>query len=263
MCPNIGECWEEREATFLILGDEVHAPVRVLRRHDRQAGPGRRGARPDRRDRRADGPALRRADRRGPRRPARRRRGVWAASDPRHAGRRCPVSRSRSCPSDFKGGERDIATVLDAEPDVFAHNLETVPPAARPDPSGVRLRAVARGARVREAPPRRAGDEVEPDPRDGRTAEEVRAGLRDLRDAGVDIVTMGQYLQPTPQHLPGRPMGRRPRSSPSTPRVGRGDGDRARRGRPAGPLELPRGQTAPRASSGRPATRARSRRSSR
>ncbi len=73
-------------------------------------------------------------------------------------------------PTDFKGGERDIATVLDAEPDVFAHNLETVRrlhdrirPAFGYDRS---LEVLRIAKRLRP----RAGHEVEPDPRHGRAA---------------------------------------------------------------------------------------------
>ena len=126
MCPNIGECWEEREATFLILGDrctrrcgfcdvmtakpdpvDEDEPARIA---VRRAGMGLRyvvltGVA---RDDLPDGGAR-----------------IWAATirAVRDAVPGCGVE---VLPSDFKGGERDIATVIEAEPDVFAHNLETV-----------------------------------------------------------------------------------------------------------------------------------------
>src|SRR6266516_2532997 len=126
MCPNIGECWEEREATFLLLGakctrrcgfcdvmtakpdpvdeDEparVAEAVRVMGlRYVVITGVAR--------DDLADGVAR-----------------IWAATI-RTVRDAVPGCRVEVLPSDFKGGERDIATVIEAEPDVFAHNLETV-----------------------------------------------------------------------------------------------------------------------------------------
>jgi lipoic acid synthetase len=105
-------------------------------------------------------------------------------------------------PSDFKGGERDIATVLDAEPDVFAHNLETVRrlhdrirPAFGYDRSLDVLRFAKR---------HRAGQVTKSNLilGMGERPEEIPSAMEDLRDAGLDILTMGQYLQPTTFHLP-------------------------------------------------------------
>jgi lipoic acid synthetase len=202
MCPNIGECWEEREATFLILGtkctrrcgfcdvmtakpDPVDAaePARIAETVARMGlryvvltGVAR--------DDLADGGAS-----------------IWAA-----AIRACRAAVSgidvEVLPSDFKGGERDIGTVLDADPTVFAHNLETVPrlhdrirPAFGYDRSLEVLRFAKRY---------RAGRVTKSNLilGMGETPEEILDALRDLRATGVDIVTMGQYLQPTPQHLP-------------------------------------------------------------
>jgi lipoic acid synthetase len=105
-------------------------------------------------------------------------------------------------PSDFKGGERDIATVLEAEPDVFAHNLETVRrlhdrirPAFGYDRSLEVLR-FAKGHRSGQVTKSNLILGM------GERAEEVPAAMADLRDAGIDILTMGQYLQPTSYHLP-------------------------------------------------------------
>src|SRR5205814_6866752 len=105
-------------------------------------------------------------------------------------------------PSDFKGGERDIATVLDAEPDVFAHNLETVR----------RLHAKIRPAFgydrsldvLRIAKRLRPGQVTKSNLilGMGERPDEVAQAMRDIRGTGCDLMTMGQYLQPTKLHLP-------------------------------------------------------------
>ena len=106
-------------------------------------------------------------------------------------------------PTDFKGGERDIATVIEAEPDVFAHNLETVRrlhDRIRPAFGYDRSLDVLRIAKRLRAGP---DHEVEPHPGHGRDAVGGRPRrCADLRDAGCDLVTIGQYLQPTKLHLP-------------------------------------------------------------
>src|SRR6185436_20490969 len=105
-------------------------------------------------------------------------------------------------PTDFKGGERDIATVIEAEPDVFAHNLETIRrlhgrirPAFGYDRSLEVLRIAER---------LRAGQITKSNLilGMGETPSEVTEALADLRDANCDLVTIGQYLQPTNLHLP-------------------------------------------------------------
>jgi lipoic acid synthetase len=200
MCPNIGECWEEREATFLLLGTkctrrcgfcdvmtakpdvpDAEEPARIAAavatmglRHVVLTGVAR--------DDLPDGGAA-----------------IWAKTI--RACRRAVAGIDvEVLPSDFKGGERDIATVLDAGPAVFAHNLETVPrlhtrirPAFGYDRSLDVLRFAKRN---------RPGQVTKSNLilGMGERPEEITASLRDLRDAGVDIVTMGQYLQPTPQH---------------------------------------------------------------
>jgi len=105
-------------------------------------------------------------------------------------------------PTDFKGGERDIATVIDAEPDVFAHNLETVRrlhgrirPAFGYDRS---LDVLRIAKRLRTGQVTKSNLIVGM----GEHPSEVVEGLTDLRDAGCDLVTIGQYLQPTKLHLP-------------------------------------------------------------
>jgi lipoic acid synthetase len=202
MCPNIGECWEEREATFLLLGskctrrcgfcdvmtakpDDVDAeePARIAEtvakmelRYVVLTGVAR--------DDLTDGGAA-----------------IWAAAI-RACRAAVPGIDVEVLPSDFKGGEPDIATVLDAEPTVFAHNLETVPrlhDKIRPAFGYERSLEVLRFAkRHRNAQVTKSNLILGM----GETPEEVGRSLLDLRDSGVDIVTMGQYLQPTPKHLP-------------------------------------------------------------
>ena len=202
MCPNIYECWEEREATFLILGSKCtrrcgFCDVMTAKPDAVDEGEPARIAEAVRamglkyvvvtgvaRDDLPDGGAR-----------------IWAATIRaiRDAVPGCGVE---VLPTDFKGGERDIATVIEAEPDVFAHNLETVArlhgrirPAFGYDRSleVLRFAKVLRPAQVTKSN-LILGMGERPD--------EVPESMRDLVEAGCDILTMGQYLQPTPMHLP-------------------------------------------------------------
>ncbi len=202
MCPNIGECWEEREATFLILGDRCTRRCGFCDVMTAKPGPVDEEE-PSRiaeavaamglryvvltsvaRDDLEDGGAR-----------------IWAAAI-RAIREEVPGCGVEVLPSDLGGGERDIATVLDAEPDVFAHNLETVRrlhPRIRPAFGYERSLEVLRFAK-RHRPGQVTKSNVIVGM--GETPEEVTTTLRDLADAGCDIVTMGQYLQPTKLHLP-------------------------------------------------------------
>ena len=202
MCPNLGECWEAREATFLILGDRCTrrcgfcdvmtakpAPVDE-REPERVASAVRRmGLRyvvltGVARDDLPDGGAR-----------------IWAATI-RAVREAVPDCGVEVLPTDFKGGERDIATTIGAEPDVFAHNLETVRrlhdrirPAFGYDRS---LGVLGIAKRVRDGQITKSNLILGM----GERPEEVTAALEDLRAAGCDLVTMGQYLRPTRHHLP-------------------------------------------------------------
>lgn len=104
---------------------------------------------------------------------------------------------------DFNGDPDAVATVLSARPEIFNHNLETV---RRLTPA-VRHRATYdRSLRVLELARRLARGPLWTKSGLmlglGETAEEVLGALRDLRAVGCDIVTLGQYLRPTPAHLP-------------------------------------------------------------
>jgi len=107
---------------------------------------------------------------------------------------------------DFRGIPDALDVVLAARPEVFSHNVETVPrlyrrarPGSRYDRSLALLAAAAArsgggtfGGRVKTGIMVGIGE----------TPEEVHATLADIRAAGVEILTIGQYLQPTPRHLP-------------------------------------------------------------
>jgi len=202
LCPNIGECWEEREATFLILGDRCtrrcgFCDVMTAKPDTVDEEEPRRIAEAVKamglryavltsvaRDDLEDGGAR-----------------IWAATI-RAIREAVPDCGVEVLPSDFKGRGRDIATVVEAEPDVFAHNLETVHrlhrkvrPAFGYDRSLEVLRAAKR-VRTRQITKSNIIVGM------GETPEEVTEALRDLADTGADIVTIGQYLQPTKLHLP-------------------------------------------------------------
>jgi lipoyl synthase len=202
-CPNIYECWEEREATFLILGDRCtrrcgFCDVMTAKPHQVDENE------PDRIARAVQSMGLRYVVLTGVARDdlpdggAR----IWAdcIGAIREAVPGCAVE---VLPADFGGGERDIATVMDAEPDVFAHNLETVRrlhgrirPAFGYDRS---LQVLRIAKRLRPAQLTKSnlilGMGERPD-------DEVAEAMRDIRETGCDILTMGQYLQPTKFHLP-------------------------------------------------------------
>lgn len=105
-------------------------------------------------------------------------------------------------PGDFRGNIDSIDTVIRARPDVFNHNLETVPrlyPTIRP---GARyFRSLRLLQRVKEIDPTqftKSGLMVGL----GETKEEVAQVMDDMRAADIDFITIGQYLQPTPKHAP-------------------------------------------------------------
>ncbi|MEA1971154.1 MAG: lipoyl synthase [Thermodesulfobacteriota bacterium] len=102
---------------------------------------------------------------------------------------------------DFQGDAQALASVIRARPDVLNHNIETVPrlyPAARPDSSYRRSLALLERAK-KDAPeiPVKSGVMLGL----GESSREIRQTLRDLSDAGCDILTMGQYLQPSKKNL--------------------------------------------------------------
>jgi lipoic acid synthetase len=102
---------------------------------------------------------------------------------------------------DFAGHQRDVDTVLEGNPDVFAHNVEVV----RRITPGVRDPRCSydRSLEVLHHAKTKGGSSFVKSSLMvgvGETDDEVLASLADLRDAGVDIVTIGQYLRPSPRH---------------------------------------------------------------
>ena len=101
---------------------------------------------------------------------------------------------------DLQGDPEALETVFAARPDVLNHNVETVPRlqrAVRPSASYARSLAVLARAKA-EGLVTKSGLIVGM----GETIDEVEATLADLRSVGVDVVTVGQYLRPTTNHLP-------------------------------------------------------------
>ncbi len=201
-CPNIYECWEEREATFLILGDKCtrrcgFCDVMTAKPDELDSDEPQRVARAVEamglryvvltsvaRDDLADGGA-----------------GVWAACV-RAIREAVPGCGVEVLPPDFKGDERAIATVLKSEPDVFAHNLETVRrlhARIRPAFDYDRSLAVLRTAkRLRPSQVTKSNLILGM----GERPEEIVEAMKDIAGMGCDLLTMGQYLQPTSFHLP-------------------------------------------------------------
>src|SRR5262249_17451719 len=103
---------------------------------------------------------------------------------------------------DFRGDWKALYTVLAARPDVLNHNTETVPRLYRRVRKGARyersLELLQRAKQARPETPTKTGLMLGL----GEGKEEVLATLQDLAAQGTDILTLGQYLQPTRDHLP-------------------------------------------------------------
>jgi lipoic acid synthetase len=124
------------------------------------------------------------------------------AATVREVRRALPQVRVEVLTPDFCGGHAAIARVLDAGPHVFNHNVETVPRLyrrVRPQANYRQsLDVLAFARRYSQSVLTKSGFMLGL----GETEEEVRVLLRDLRAAGADVVTIGQYLQPTRRNLP-------------------------------------------------------------
>tara|TARA_B110000014_G_scaffold259511_1_gene247445 strand:+ start:3647 stop:5374 length:1728 start_codon:yes stop_codon:yes gene_type:complete len=104
--------------------------------------------------------------------------------------------------SDLKGNPQSLEIVFDARPDVLNHNIETVPRLQRRvRPSASYTRSLAVLAQAKES---KLITKTSLMVGLGETKEEILRTLKDLREIGVDIVTIGQYLRPTTNHLPIR-----------------------------------------------------------
>jgi lipoic acid synthetase len=202
-CPNVGECWSAGTATVMILGDTC---TRGCRFCAVKTGNPRGGVDPREpehvaralaelelkyavltmvdRDDLLDGGA------------------EHVALTVQALKRRRPAMLVETLVGDFRGSHSAIDVVLEARPDVFAHNLEVTRA----------LTATIRDARCsydRSLDVLRHAKESAPERLTksslmvglGETDEEVLEAMRDLREARVDIVTLGQYLRPTPRHV--------------------------------------------------------------
>ncbi|PRZ41330.1 lipoic acid synthetase [Antricoccus suffuscus] len=199
-CPNIFECWEDREATFLIGGDQC------TRRCDFCQIDTGKPAQFDREEpgRVADSVqqmGLRYATVTGVARDDLDDEGAWLyAETVRQIHERSAGTGVEILVPDFSGKPELIGQVFDAEPEVFAHNVETVPrifkrvrPAFRYDRS-LGVITLARDAGMVTKSNLILGMGEEP--------AEVSAALRDLHNAGCDLITITQYLRPSPRHHP-------------------------------------------------------------
>jgi len=115
---------------------------------------------------------------------------------------RIPGCRVEVLIPDFQGSHAALETVLEAAPDVLNHNTETVPRLYRQVRLGARfersLDILAHSKAARPEIPTKSGLMLGL----GENAEEVVGVMRDLRAHNVDILTLGQYLRPSPKHLP-------------------------------------------------------------
>jgi lipoic acid synthetase len=199
-CPNIGECWSRRALTIMILGNIC---TRSCQFCDVPTG---RPLPPDPDEPRRVAEMLAACDLRHTVITCVDRDDLddggaahWAATlDAVHA--RCPGLTLEVLTGDFQGRTDLVDIVLAARPDVFAHNLETVPRLSRqvrvqasyPRSYRVLEHARARGAVVKTGLMLGLGE----------TREEIAAVLAELAALGVHIVTLGQYLRPSQGHLP-------------------------------------------------------------
>ncbi len=199
-CPNIYECWEDREATFLIGGSQC------TRRCDFcQIDTGKPAAYDTDEPRRVAESvremALRYATVTGVARDDLPDEGAWLhAETVRRIHELNPGTGVEILATDFSGNPELLEIVFASRPEVFAHNVETVPrifkrirPAFRYERS-LDVLSRAREARLITKSNLILGM--------GETRAEVSQALQDLHDAGTDIVTITQYLRPTPRHLP-------------------------------------------------------------
>ncbi|OMH33184.1 lipoyl synthase [Tersicoccus sp. Bi-70] len=199
-CPNIFECWEDREATFLIGG------AQCTRRCDFCQIDTGKPARLDVQEPRkvAESVAqmgLRYATVTGVARDDLADEGSWLYAETIRAIHAMnPGTGVEILIPDFTGHVEHLDAVIDAAPEVFAHNVETVPrifkrirPAFRYDRSlGVLTRGRERGMVTKSNLILGMGE----------TREEISQALRDLHDAGCDLITITQYLRPSPRHHP-------------------------------------------------------------
>jgi lipoyl synthase len=202
-CPNIGECWSHRTATFMILGElctrrcgfcavpkgkpsgqvDWEEPARVGDAAEKMGLKYAVVTSVDRDDLKDGGSTI-------------------FALTIGALRQRIPGCRVEVLIPDFRGSDEALETVLQARPDILNHNTETVPrlyPVARRGSLYERsLRLLRRSRQIAPAIPTKSGLMVGL----GETMDELKSVLKDLSGVGVDIVTIGQYLRPSGEQLP-------------------------------------------------------------
>ena len=199
-CPNIFECWEDREATFLIGGDECSRRCDFCQIHSGKPQPLDRDE-PRRVALSVQAMGLRYATVTGVARDDLEDEGAWLYAETVRAIHELnPGTGVEILVPDFSGKPALLQQVFDAAPEVFAHNIETVPRIFRRIRPGFRyprsldvLRA-ARDAGLVTKSNLILGL--------GEERHEVTEAMKDLRAAGCDLLTITQYLRPTPRHHP-------------------------------------------------------------
>ncbi len=197
-CPNIYECWEDREATFLIGGDQCTRRCDFCQIDTGKPQPLDLDE-PRRVAESVQAMGLRYATITGVARDDLDDEGAWLYAETVRAIHRLnPGTGVELLAPDFSARPELLAQVFDAAPEVFAHNLETVPrifkrirPAFRYDRS-LSVITAARAAGMVTKSNLILGL--------GETRAEVEDALADLYDAGCDLVTITQYLRPSPRH---------------------------------------------------------------
>ncbi len=201
-CPNIGECWSRGTATFMILGDTCTRSCGFC-----AVKTGRPGALDTDEPRRValaiQRMGLRHAVITSVNRDELPDGGARMFAECIRWGRRLsPGTTFEVLIPDFRGDAAALATVLAAAPEILNHNVETVPRLyRRVRPQAIYERSLEVLRRAKEIDPgvtTKSGLMVGL----GETPEELLAVFRDLAAAGVDILTVGQYLRPTAAHLP-------------------------------------------------------------
>jgi lipoic acid synthetase len=200
-CPNVGECWEHGTATFMILGDVCTRNCAYCAvAHGRP--PKFDAAEPDRVARAVAEMNLQHAVITSVDRDDLSDFGAWAFAETiRQIKQRVPTCSVEVLVPDFQGDEDSIRAVLDASPDIYNHNTETVPRLYKRCRPGGRYERVMNifttAKRIAPHIPTKSGIILGM----GETNEEVLAVLRDLRAVDVDIITLGQYLRPSSSHI--------------------------------------------------------------
>ncbi len=201
-CPNIGECWNSGTATFMILGDVCTRSCgfcAVKTGHPE----GLDTEEPERVAKAVQTMGLRHAVVTSVNRDELPDGGAHIFAETIYAIRRlCRHTKVEVLIPDFQGNWQALRVVIEAAPDILNHNVETVPrlyktmrPQAKYDRS---LTLLKRAKAMGRGMPTKSGIMVGA----GETIVEVRQTIRDIADCKTDILTIGQYLQPSAQHVP-------------------------------------------------------------